>query len=345
MIVWAFPNDSDLHHLPAIVDPQQLRRYLPFQALSGDTVDPHPGTDATPDVAMEIVRYKPGKRCTIRYDVCWETGGRKRQWQIFGKMVAGEKGSETYQQMMNLWHRSHVQPDAFGVAQPLGHHAEIRMTWQAALPGVPLSEAMASTHAETLIKAAGKGLADLHRSALVPSARQGIADHLAAAQAETAELAKAYPQFTGVLQTLVTGIEQRMPVLPPDQERPIHRDFHVNQLLVHEGRLFIFDFDDFSMGDPMQDLAFFIVDLHYRDLEPDRVNQIAVAIYQAYQAAADWPAPRERLNWHIQVQFLAKAYWLFKKRQFKAEIGQAIVRTLTLAQQNIMGKAPNGEMR
>jgi hypothetical protein len=335
MIVWAFPNDPDLLHLPKVVDPQQVRPYLPATAfLLGGAGSQ---TDVDADINVEIVRYKPGKRCTICYDLNWAAAGCSQPISLFGKLFVDHKGRAVYQWMMRLWQRSLARPDAFGVAQPLGYQDEIQIAWQAALPGVPLLDLINGPDEAMLIRAVARGLADLHRSELAPPARQTIGDHLAAAHEEATELMKAYPLLTPTLQTLLTSIERSAPVLPSVDERPIHRDFHIKQLLVQDGKLFIFDFDDFSTGDPMQDLAFFIVDLHYRDLKPGLVNRLASTLFHTYREAAEWPAPLARLNWHIQRQFLTKAYWFFKKRQLSLTITQELSRTLTLAQCWVVG--------
>jgi aminoglycoside phosphotransferase (APT) family kinase protein len=328
MIVWSFPNDAELPHLPLVADVERVRQYLPMQTL--------PLSDDQFDITVQVVRYKPGKRCTIRYIVqdaiqTQDNGGEGIE--LYGKMVADESVRSTYQQLMHLWRHSLAEPKSFGIAQPLGFEPQLHFYWQAAVTGTSMLELLCPGNESALFKVLAQGLADLHESPLRPPARQEISYHLASVQEHGAELAKAYPRYAKLLDTLMAQIEQTRPELSPEQERPIHRDFHIEQLLVHENRLFIFDFDDLSMGDPMQDLAFFIVDLHHRKLDAERVTRWISTCCQAYQAATEESLPIERLNWHLQVQFLAKAYWLYKKRQQKKTIQQEILRTLRLAQQ------------
>jgi hypothetical protein len=322
MIVWSFPNDPELPHLPIVADIERVRNYLPIQAI--------PAADQF-GITAQVVRYKPGKRCTIRY-VIQAQGNDTQPVELFGKMVAGESVGATYEQMTCLWRHSSAEERSFGVAQPLGFEPQLHFTWQAAVAGTPLLELLSPSNERLLIDHLALGLADLHKRQLNPVARQDITYHLASAQEYCTELAQAYPHHAAMLRTLSAHIAQTMPELLPSQVRVIHRDFHIQQLLVHEDRLFLFDFDDLSMGDPMQDLAFFIVDLYHRKLDEGMVTRWASNFCQAYATATEELLPAERLTWHLQVQFLAKAYWLYKKRQQKKTIQQEIARTLHMAQ-------------
>lgn len=324
MIVWSFPNDPELPHLPVVADVESVRRNLPMQVLPS-------GADQF-DINAQVVRYKPGKRCTIRYLLQPQANGSQAV-ELFGKMVVDESVASTYELQTCLWNHSLIEPKSFGIAQPLGFEPQLHFYWQAAVTGTSLLEFLCPSNERLLIERLAQGLAHFHNSNLQPPARQETAYYLASAQEYGMELAKAYPSCADMMHTLVAEIGQTLPELAPSQERAIHRDFHIQQLLVHDNRLYIFDFDDVSMGDPMQDLAFFIVDLHHRKLDEEMVTRWVSIFCQAYEAATGELLHFDRLTWHLQVQYLAKAYWLYKKRQQKKRIQQEILRTLALAQQ------------
>ena len=85
-------------------------------------------------------------------------------------------------------------------------------------------------------------------------------------------------------------------------------DFHVNQLLAQDGKVAFFDFDELAEGDPLQDLANFIVDLHFRDMSPFLVQRMAKSLYESYRSHVKWEVPIGRVRWHATIQFINKAY-------------------------------------
>jgi aminoglycoside phosphotransferase (APT) family kinase protein len=328
LIVWAFPNDPQLAQLAAVTDETQIKPYLPYPFLPAGLAQP---ADVT-GVVIDVIRYKPEVRCTLRYQV----QGEGATMTVYGKTYASDKGREVYRQMVSLWERAVADPACFLVAQPYDYSPGLKMVWQEALAGLPLSDKLLPADDEQWFARAASGLAHLHRQPVAVSRRVTAADLLANSQESTLELMAALPAYRQRLEHLLAGLEQNIPTMDEAAGKLIHGDFHLKQLLAHDGRLAIFDFDDLAWGDPLQDIAFFLVDLHCRDFDRATVERLALAFCQAYQSATGAALPAGRLQWHLQLQFLAKAHWYYKKKQLSPRLMDHIERMLTLAEGEMM---------
>jgi aminoglycoside phosphotransferase (APT) family kinase protein len=100
----------------------------------------------------------------------------------------------------------------------------------------------------------------------------------------------------------------------------IHGDWHPDQCWLHEGRIVLFDFDEFTLGDPMEDLAAFIVKLEQTEHGP----ACSAALVAQYPLAADATgatvAATKRFNahslaWHLTVQSLLQVTRTFIYQQ------------------------------
>jgi hypothetical protein len=337
LIIWAFPNDPELPHLPGVVDGTRAKAHLPFAQLPDDFNSPR----QIASVNVDVVRYKPEVRCTVRYQLQGHGPDDPQFLTLYGKTYATEMGEETHQHIRDLWQRSQTEPGNFTIARPLGYDAGLHLVWQAALPGTPLSNVLSAVNFDAFLPLAAQGLVRLHESDLTPSRQIGPADVLTEIGENASELMAAMPNVRAQLQRLWAHIEQATPE-PTTPLRVIHRDFHVKQLLLHADAtirspsLAIFDFDDLALGDPLQDIAFFMVDLHCRDFEAALVERMTASFCRAYEAQAGAPLDAERLRWHFRLQLLAKAHWYYKKKQLSPRLAAYIQRILTLAEREAL---------
>ena len=148
-------------------------------------------------------------------------------------------------------------------------------------------------------------------------------------------LLQTFPQFTDTLQTIIRNLENHKTQFVPIPDRLIHGDFHILQLLVHEGNLSIFDFDDFVFGDPAQDLAFFMADLYQRNLDLKLTRSITSSIHHEYNLFSEENIPFERLKWHFQIQCLYLAHWFWKRKPSGRYLEGKVQEMITIAQNEI----------
>jgi len=105
--------------------------------------------------------------------------------------------------------------------------------------------------------------------------------------------------------------------------------------VVHADRLGVFDFDNFTLGDPARDLANFIVDLRYQGLAAGLVTSMTTTFLDAYRAHAEWDMPADRLRWHTAVQGLSDAYYFHKRRHLAPGFEAELEHILALAEDQL----------
>jgi len=326
MVIWAFPNDPELPHLPDVIDPQKVLPYLPYDSLPAGVDGPRDLTD----VSVEVIHYYPEERCTSRYSLQWGLPEAPRTVTLIGKTFKDKTGQEVYRRLRQLWQSAQEQPEGFAVAQPLSYDSRVKTVWQEAVPGVPAISLMSTARRKEWLVAIAKGLARLHQSPSVSSTTLALSDHLEDLRTKTEKLQYAFPVSQKPLELLRQSLEQSAPRLTPAPRTFIHGDFHLRQLLVHEGKVVFLDFDECGLGDPLQDLASFIVDLHFYDFSAADVQWLGATFLRAYKEQIGWEVPLDRLNWHLRMQFVTKAYRAY--RQYQPDREERVRYLLALAQ-------------
>lgn len=301
MIVWQFPHDPCLPHLGQLFDLQAVGQHLPFDAMA------HIGMRGTPHVlSCHVLNYRPEIRCTNRYELYDPTHDHRDQ--LFGKTFTDTEGQRLYERLRFFWDRHRSDPNAMAVAQPLGYTETIRTVWQRGAPGIALGEVLDPSNYEQYTEVLSSGLASLHTSRLTGLATHSPSDHLIEIRKKLVKLSDAVPMLAKRLESLAEVVSQTAPPASAIPFCPIHWDFHANQLLAAEGRLIFCDLDELVIGDPVQDLANFIVDLHFRNGDRSFIQLIARQLCRTYRQRVKWDVPVDRLTWHTRIQFINKAY-------------------------------------
>jgi len=329
MIVWAFPNDPVLSQLPECSDPEKVPHYFPYDTLPSGLNGP----EDLLKVEVDVVHYRPEVRCTTRYLLRWGSEDAPKTACLVGKTFKDEQGLILLERAKVLLEENKDQPESFLVARPLGYTASIKTLWQQGLEGLPLPDAIEAGNIQILMPRLAKGLACFHQSAFKSPLRISLQDHLAEIRKKITKLKRAFPQFEKRLQVILSRLEREVDGLRPLPETLIHADFSVQQVLVCGERLACFDFDEFTMGDPAQDVANFIVDVHFRGYALALVEKMIPLFLKAYEDKARLKIPGAGLQWYLRVLFVTKAYryYLQRRPQLEAQI-EAI---LTLAQKTI----------
>ncbi len=330
MIVWVFPNDPVLLHLPECIHPEAVKRHLPYDRLPS-------GLNGPADISgldSEVVHYRPEVRCTTRYRLQSGTAADPKEIVVYGKTFNDARGEEIYQRMNALRRSGADNTERFIVAAPLAYSEEIKTVWQSGLDGDPFADVINETNYRSLLERVAGGLACFHKSGLSSTVRITLDDHLEEIKKKIAKLIHAFPGLSGPLQSIATHLALRLPYSMPIPDRILHGDFSIQQLLVCRGGIAFFDFDEFAVGDPTQDVANFIVDLYFRSFDRGFVKYMEVAFIYAYRRRIDWSLSAERLQWHLQIQFITKAYRLYiqQKPGFEKKIGEII----SLAQEEMI---------
>ncbi len=324
-IVWRFPHDPVLTHLPEVIDAERVQSHLPWKLLPNSV----PGPGGLTDLTNSVAHYLPEKSCTTRYNLRWHVDETPHELTLYGKTFKGEEGKEIYERMMHFWNISRQDPGSITVAQPLVYTETVKTIWQQALVGVPLARVIDETNLERYLAAVATGLATVHKSRLASSRTVTIDDHLVESRKKSLKLGQAIPLLTAPLQALLRRLETDAPSVASADHTLIHGDFQFGNLLAQDDRVAFFDFDDCVQGDPTRDVANFIVYLHFYDFSPRLRDAMGSTFLTSYQRVVEWEVPAERLAWHLRVQFLNKAYRAYFQQAAGTE--QEVQRILDLA--------------
>ena len=315
MIVWLFPNDPALSHLTECIDPAKVRRHLPYDRLP-------PGLDGPEDileVKAEVVHYRPEIRCTTRYRLQWGAADSAQIITLFGKTFSDDQGKALFERSNALLRESERDADSFLIAQPLGYSEEINTIWQTGLYGNPLVDSINKTSVHSLLKTVANGLAVFHQSGLRSPVKITLVQHMLEIKKKIAKLVQAFPQLSEPLKSIEQQLEAGSTEFPPLPDTIIHADFTVQQLLVCGDKIACFDFDEFSMGDPTQDVANFIVDCYFRNFDRDLLPIVISRFLHAYQRKLAYDIPTNGLIWYIKLLLVTKAYRLYLQQKPRLE--------------------------
>jgi hypothetical protein len=327
LLLWVFPEDPAIPHLPEVSDPKRVMAYLPYSSLPKGLDGP--GDIRSVDVSG--IDYHPGLRCTIRYDLHWGTADLPLRLTLFGKTYRSAEGHDVFARSEYLWNHCSGVVENVLFAQPLGYTSSVQTLWQLGIEGVPLRCAIGENNCDAYLKTVAKGLAMIHHSDLGDLPKWTLDEYLAEADKKIEKLCRATPTLVEELNLLAQRIHRDAPISSDIPLRPMYGEFHVEQLLAQDGKIAFLDFDEFALGDPLQDIANFIVDLHFREVSPMLAQRMAKSLYDSYRSLVKWEVPIDRVRWHARVQFINKAYRVYIKQP--PDVKETVTGTIHMATQ------------
>jgi Phosphotransferase enzyme family len=310
MLLWTWPDDPGLPQLPQLLD-------------SGATLT------WWGEAAHEVraLRYVPQDRATLCY-LRKPSGGS--QEQLFVKTFCDKRGGAIYRRFKYFWELAQHNTDAPLVAQPLSYCTATHSLWQTQATGVPLAQALSSALASSLACSLARAMDILHAAplSLAGSSVRDTAHWMSEIRRRCNKILRAVPTLTDRVTRIADLLEHAAECLRPYQPTLIHGDFHPEQVWLDGGRIVLFDFDEFCLGDPMEDLAEFIT-----KIEPGGADsKFASPLLTAYALWAPERFDRERFQWHLAVQQLLQASraFVFQIPHWRNELEQRLTRTETL---------------
>ena len=261
-------------------------RRLPTLAAALDT----PGQ-------VDVVRYRPGRRCTFRVS--------DRDGVRYGKVFSDDSGRAIHAVGVALDEAFNRGALGCAVAPPIAWDAERRTLWQAQVPGQPLLARLSGPSGVALARRMGGALGTLTTSGVRPDARFDADVQVARTRSYVRELGTRVPALatkaTALGEGLVTIHRRR-----PGRACPIHGAPHVNQWLLDGDRLALVDFDRCSIGNPELDVATFLGELDFEEELTTPVADLDGAFVGAYESTAG-PLDPELLRAYRAHKRLAKA--------------------------------------
>ncbi|PKD38195.1 hypothetical protein CWO84_23525 [Methylomonas sp. Kb3] len=308
MVGWHFPDDPAMPWLAALMDSRQIAEL-----------------EQRPISAIEIVNYRPEIRCTARYR--FAAGETEPARVVYGKTYVDQRGRTVYQNLGLLQQQPSSVAD-FVMPQALAYAANCRTLWLDGLQGLALAAMDFTREVEAKLPVLVAALAAFHRLTPPPSLPTiSLPQHLQEWRKKADKLSVAYPAQQAKLTALLSELGQTRPEFAT--LGLIHGDFHIDQLLVlADGRLALFDYDELTLGDPLQDLANFAADLYNYPYPVAVIDRLVQQLFTTYSANHNQTDP-QRFVWHLRGQLLTRAYRCFIQQ--KSEAQQRVADFIALA--------------
>lgn len=297
MVLWALPNDPGLPQLRTLLDPAQARSVLPWAALGAAPAEFGPAR-------VELLRYEPERRATLRYTLAGDDGVPTHT--LYAKTFCDKQAQGIERHFEYFWQLACTDVNAPRVAQPLGYCDATQTVWQAPATGTPLLRSFEANDAETLLGSVARALALLHGAPLEPGAGatpRSAAHWVAEARRRQTKIGRVDPALAARVGRLADAIAAHAQGQTTRPLSLIHGDFHPEQVWVHQGRIVLFDFDEFTLGDPMEDLAAFVLKLEQAGV----ATWLTATLIEQYATCAPARFDQRSLDWHLTVQSLVQA--------------------------------------
>jgi Phosphotransferase enzyme family len=245
LLFQVFPADLDLTSLPIATDASAMAPILE-DALRGTAPDAR-----VRDVGVQVVRYKPERKCLLRYDLEWSAGGRPSVvYARVGRQSRFERARDT---LPRLW--AAASGEDFALPQPLGVVPSLCMELFGPVPGVILFTLVQAEVFPALCHRVGVALNRFHALPVLLDDRWDVEAQAGRLAENADEFAWMLPGERGRIAALAQTLEDRLRSAPPAPLRPIHRDFNGDNVLADGGRIAFLDFEDCAMGDPADDVG------------------------------------------------------------------------------------------
>jgi Phosphotransferase enzyme family len=313
LLLWAWPHDPGLPQLAALLDPRRSDDWWGHRAHSA-----------------QALRYEPEVRASLCYTTAPEDGPVHR---LFAKTFFDKRGQIIHRRFSHFWDQAQRDPLAPLVAQPMGYCNITHTVWQAEAAGQPLTQALPLLDADALRllpARLARALAAVHQAprALLGELVRDLPHWLREVQRRRNKIARVAPELAGFATDVAQRIEAAATRLAPFAPTVIHGDFHPDQVWLDGERVVLFDFDEFVLGDPMEDLAEFVTKLG----TSGRAAELGPLLLAAYAQQQSEHFDLARLRWHLAVQSLLQAGRAFKFQRpaWRDEVQQHLQRAAAL---------------
>ena len=255
---------------------------------------------------IKVLRYRPGKRCTLRVN------GSANTPPSFAKLFTDNRGQVIHDESLALWQASADGQLDFAVAQPLRWDSDKRTLWQGCVAGQPIVDELLTDAGIALAGHIGRATASLTLSKLKPQLRFDWQAQMKRSQKYSRVLGQRVPHLKPQLQWLLDKLTQLGEAIGDRQLYPIHGAPHAHQWLAQTGgngniRLGLVDFDRLSMGDRELDAATFITEMDFEDWNIVPGAAINHAFLSGYEAITGKLHPQLLAGYCVHKR-LAKAH-------------------------------------
>jgi hypothetical protein len=258
-------SDESLPALPTLVEPDKAARLI-----ERILVDAGYGSPTIATCEPDVVRYKPGSRCTVVVRLTYADVGASPTppSPVVLKTHQGDKGQVAWAAMTELWARRAAWDDAVTLAEPLAYYPDDRILAQGPIPEERTLKELAREAIGTRNPAlldelrrnlamSAVALARIHESGAIYGRTATYDEELAEIREVIARLATTVPKLEMAAEPLLDRLAELAEDVPADPMVPAHHDFRPAQVLLDGGRIGFIDFDGAAMAEPALDLGRF----------------------------------------------------------------------------------------
>jgi hypothetical protein len=262
------PPDDALSELDPLTDPGQAADLLEDVLRDGS-----PAYESLRFASCHptILRYKPGSRATVLFDLDYAPSDQNRGWpdRVIAKTYGDRRGASTYEAMRALWQSPLVDHDLLQLAEPLVFNEDLRILVQAYIPnnGTLRQMIREARRADTPERAAelndyvrktGAALAALHGSGVHVGAALDFDHEFEDLGEDLNDLIQVAPQLQGAADRFLARLTELAAQFPVDPPVSSHGAFRPDQVLVGDGETGFVDFDGCRRAEPAFDVGEFL---------------------------------------------------------------------------------------
>ena len=262
-------SETVLGSLAFLTDPEESRHFLMRNIQAGSSKYHDMEIQAS---NPKVVRYKPGSRCTVLYNLEYSQNMRPDRplpELVVAKIYRGVKGKNAFDSMMALWGSPMGSSGTVQIAEPLAYNEQERVMIQGPIreektlkrfmtaafkAGTP--EAIEELN--QVMRKTAAGLAELHKSNVALGQVWDWEDEMSEVRERIERLSTAYPDVARAADPLLDRLNQLAAACPPDPLVPTHGSFRPAQVLLYKDEIGFIDFDSFCQSEPANDLALFL---------------------------------------------------------------------------------------
>lgn len=283
-----FPDDPELPALVSATSGDGMRERL--AALSAGVAGP----GVVEDCKITPVRYKPGQRCVLRYEL-----SSQGKHVLFGKLVAA--GGEQLMTTLVTLHKARETNRALPhVPRPLFYWSDLGLVIQSevtapALTVRALDVSLPAGARARWMHSAGSGLAALHRTVTPSRVRRTFQEDAHELQDFGTLFSQFAPDLAGRFHDAVGAICSY--ALASTEPAPVasHGALRTDQFLADDDRgLVMMDLDGFCCATPARDIGNLLAYLDWRAIRRPEdaviVDEARRAFLEGYAATAPLPA-------------------------------------------------------
>ncbi|MBM4430075.1 MAG: hypothetical protein FJ026_06975 [Chloroflexi bacterium] len=219
---------------------------------------------APESLTITPVRYWPGSRCTLRYDLHSPAGSLT----CYGKVLASIE-PWLAPALDALYEHSQSNPRVPRVPRLFAYWPELHMLLLQGLSGEPLRQRVLEPLGNPLqrgewLQACGAGLAALQECQHLQLPVRTLSQHAAALYGALSPLAALHPAWAKRAQTVLETLQEMATAQAEPPPVASHGAFRISKLLVVENSLALTDLDTLCLANPASDVASFLAHLEYQ---------------------------------------------------------------------------------